>query len=1192
MGKRAYAMQSRLCVLLCILIVVSPLSAVNDEPVQSWKNEILYPDDPYQSWTSPAYIKFTIIIREGFDPNTVYYQDSQQYTYHYDFAAECLEPFMGMSLPEYDSITLYEQGQQAVLGAVILAPFQEPPFNEYGIQFVRYDPYSKEQIAEMLNIVRASVIADPDVQAFYFPTYEQFPTAQQNRDWFENQGVPVGSTAQWAEGNTSYSDGWTLGALKFFPGEKIQTAYTAGELLPWDILLTDAVPSEIPSVAGIITLMPSTPNSHVAILAKSQGVPFVHLFLEPDVVRVKQLVGCCVYLAVTTESQERWCKVKLLDVELLDQQEKSSILALKQTQQLTIQPILHKGQLSADTNELYPSDIAYFGGKASNFGILRRSIPENSPAAMAISFDLWGAFLEQPLSIPSTPRLRSGQALLSTGRLSVGTGMAPITIAPGQHKLFWADGDVEQGPNHTSFKLSRSGEDLGLYDIDGTTLIDGLSFGPQTNDVSYGRTIDGAGQWQFLDSPSPGTANSTPLGNNGFLLTGSTDSSDKGLVINEFMADNETTIEDPNEPGEYPDWIELYNGSDSAVTLNGMYLTDDLGEPTKWQIPVDVRGATLREEISIRLSKHTTYPPSDMKALSTELATIRNMFRNSYITTFSPELQDAVVEALQGFGFDPNINIRFRSSTNVEDSEQFTGAGLYESYSGCLADDLDDDSAGPCACDSSNGSERGVFSAIRKVFASFYNDNAFLERLKYGIKETDVGMALLVHHSFPDETELANGVATLEKVPGLGWNVNISCQLGAVSITNPPEDAVPELVRIDAGFWGITPWVIQNSSLVPLRQGTVMQWEKDYIDLYELLVEAAEQYSQLKQKDDLLLDFEFKKVAPVRQAAGLNGKLIIKQIREIPRSGNTQYSTPFLLAVRQNCRTPFGEPGQYWSLQGRGGNVFTNHRLKSRWTLRPKNIWLTKENLQQCLYTDVEIEYVADGRIQRVSGEMTTLPDFRHTYEEPQTDFDNFSTVDSWRFLHLSNPRTYRLRTEPLFQRTLSDPVITQDELRPTVEVEYEQPLPLDESQTTTTDSTALYRPWQPREDEVAEECLFNDPNTGVSITTHIYVRWGFFYDNPTSVQFDTTRIEGLTTEPIVLTGFFSQSVGGGAHLCPKYFLFEPQLEPGISQQILDELRAKNIRLIYFGTGARDCRPTEWEDTGPTVRMYGFDDEI
>ena len=93
-------------------------------------------------------------------------------------------------------------------------------------------------------------------------------------------------------------------------------------------------------------------------------------------------------------------------------------------------------------------------------------------------------------------------------------------------------------------------------------------------------------------------------------------------------------------------------------------------------------------------------------------------------------------------------------------------------------------------------------------------------------------------------------------------------------------------------------------------------------------------------------------------------------------------------------------------------------------------------------------------------------------------------------------------------------------------------------------------------------------------------------------MQFESTRIEGLTTEPIVLTGYFSQTVGGGAHLCPKNFLFEPGLEPGIPQKTLDELRARNIRLIYFTTGARECRPTEWQDTPPLIRFFGFDEPI
>ncbi len=56
-----------------------------------------------------------------------------------------------------------------------------------------------------------------------------------------------------------------------------------------------------------------------------------------------------------------------------------------------------------------------------------------------------------------------------------------------------------------------------------------------------------------------------------------------GLTINEFMADNETTIPDPQ--GDYDDWIEIYNDTDQTQNLLGYYLTDDLSNPDKWAFP-------------------------------------------------------------------------------------------------------------------------------------------------------------------------------------------------------------------------------------------------------------------------------------------------------------------------------------------------------------------------------------------------------------------------------------------------------------------------------------------------------------------------------------------------------------------------------------------------------------------------------
>jgi hypothetical protein len=57
------------------------------------------------------------------------------------------------------------------------------------------------------------------------------------------------------------------------------------------------------------------------------------------------------------------------------------------------------------------------------------------------------------------------------------------------------------------------------------------------------------------------------------------------LFINEVMAANSSIVKDPQ--GQYDDWIEIYNAGDQPVDLGGMYLTDDLADPTKWQIPTN-----------------------------------------------------------------------------------------------------------------------------------------------------------------------------------------------------------------------------------------------------------------------------------------------------------------------------------------------------------------------------------------------------------------------------------------------------------------------------------------------------------------------------------------------------------------------------------------------------------------------------
>lgn len=133
-----------------------------------------------------------------------------------------------------------------------------------------------------------------------------------------------------------------------------------------------------------------------------------------------------------------------------------------------------------------------------------------------------------------------------------------------------------------------------------------------------------------------------------------------------------------------------------------------------------------------------------------------------------PDLEAALAEKLRTDY--PGVRMRFRSSTNAEDLDGFTGAGLYTSKSGQPGD-----------------ADRPVAGAIREVWASVWSLRAFEERSYRSIDHLAVGMALLVHRSFPDEE--ANGVALTNNPfdpSGLEPAFYVNVQVGETSVVQPP----------------------------------------------------------------------------------------------------------------------------------------------------------------------------------------------------------------------------------------------------------------------------------------------------------------------------------------------------------------------------------------------------------------------
>ncbi|MBK8554752.1 MAG: CotH kinase family protein [Lewinellaceae bacterium] len=88
------------------------------------------------------------------------------------------------------------------------------------------------------------------------------------------------------------------------------------------------------------------------------------------------------------------------------------------------------------------------------------------------------------------------------------------SIGAGQWLLLWADG--KNSGLHTSFGLSKDGEELALFNAAGQKL-DEIVFSAQEVDVSYGRKTDGDSSLGYFTTATPGAANNTQA-YNGFAL--------------------------------------------------------------------------------------------------------------------------------------------------------------------------------------------------------------------------------------------------------------------------------------------------------------------------------------------------------------------------------------------------------------------------------------------------------------------------------------------------------------------------------------------------------------------------------------------------------------------------------------------------------------------------------------------------
>jgi hypothetical protein len=282
---------------------------------------------------------------------------------------------------------------------------------------------------------------------------------------------------------------------------------------------------------------------------------------------------------------------------------------------------------------------------------------------------------------------------------------------------------------------------------------------------------------------------------------------------------------------------------ENTLTTNGVRLGDEI----QTQLNSIANGKMSYAEITSRLAeirkiiKATPVP----EALVTEM-------RNEILNFIPPTI----------------ARVKLRSSSNVEDGNEFNGAGLYDSEGVWLNE---------APADKAHDFAKG----LNKVWRSFYSDRGFLARQAFGVDENNAAIGILVQETF--KNEIANGVA-LWVPPANQWSSEQVKIVGfpgeESSVTNPTSADQPEIAMVYGNSdtasnppklnWQTS--IEQRTNLLPL--GQMVLDEKQYIELASLVKTIAEKWPGVAPKAGL--DFEWKLITENNRQ-----KILIKQVRPL-----------------------------------------------------------------------------------------------------------------------------------------------------------------------------------------------------------------------------------------------------------------------------------------------------------------------
>ncbi len=329
------------------------------------------------------------IVLDQYDDDALYFQNSNKFQIHHDFAAQYLSgpehpivpPLTEFNANQYTSID-----RRFLLGA--LTHYEGPDI--WALEIAPYDTATVEMITKLYQAVKQRVYVGAKL-AFH-PTSEAVEAVAARLP----ASVKIAKTSEIFAKITyqPLNTGETIGQLRFVKSAEIETAYVGFR----DIVVLDSSPDNISVCAGIISQEFQTPLSHINVLARNRGTPNMGLrgaYDDPTLRAlegkwVRFVVGAFEYstVEVTSDEADAWWEahkpaprqVPAMDLTVTD---------LRDVEYVVIEDAAVPMKMSIQ------KAITAFGAKTAGYSVLRNTPGLPTRKAFGIPVFFYDQFMKQ-----------------------------------------------------------------------------------------------------------------------------------------------------------------------------------------------------------------------------------------------------------------------------------------------------------------------------------------------------------------------------------------------------------------------------------------------------------------------------------------------------------------------------------------------------------------------------------------------------------------------------------------------------------------------------------------------------------------------------------------------------------------------------------------------------------------------------